>query len=98
MIATPHESQVCEPVVQGVVVDVVDDMSVRDWPVGVFPDAPVLKLADVTVAVVPPEQPMAVLYIPGWGVSSFSFVISAASFGAVDASVASIGSFGASAT
>jgi len=98
MIAAPHESQVFESVIEGVVVDVVDDEALWDRAVGVFPDASVLELEDIAAGDVPSEHPVAVLDVAAWVLSSLALEVGAALLIAVDALVASVGGFAVSTT
>jgi hypothetical protein len=91
VITDPHELQVLEPIVGSNFVDVVDDVSGRDWPVGVFPDPSMLELkgtigsALCAASDVPAEHPISVLDVPLRSVSALPFVVGSTSLGAVEA-------------
>ena len=84
MVAAPHETQVLDLVVEFVAVLVMDDVSRRDWPVGVFPHSAVFKLeAPVLLALGPAgdgpnKEPVAVLLVPSRRVPALPFVVCAA--------------------
>jgi hypothetical protein len=83
VIASPHEAQVLNTVVESVLIFVVDNVPIWDGSVMVFPDFDMLKLESTNGAVFsssgksPSKHPVSILLVARWLVFALPFMVGA---------------------